>query len=92
MMQYTIVTDIKDAEINIKDSSKIYETLDKKINDLSKQGWRVIGTGPEKKIILKRNALVELLRAIPLIRIIPNILFPLVTIATVSIILAREES
>ena len=91
MSQYKIISDIKDIKLKLTDGSKLYSELQDRINKLSENGWEVICTGPEKNVLLKRNFLVELLRAIPLINILINLFFPQITITSISVILKKEK-
>jgi len=90
MNQYKIISDIKDIELKLSDGSKIYSELQERINKLSEQGWEVIGTGPEKNTLLKRNFFIELLKAIPIIDILINLFFPQIIITSISVILKKE--
>ena len=90
MKQYKIISDIKDVELKLSDGSKIYSELQERINKLSEKGWQVVCIGPEKNILLKRNSLIEFLRAVPIVNVFINLFFPQIIITSISLILQRE--
>ncbi len=89
MLEVKIVQAPKSAQTHKNNRESLYSDLEAKITELSKEGWEIIGTGPERDVLLKRGAIVEFLRAIPIINIIINWLFPLEVESSISIIMKK---
>ena len=87
--KYKIISDTKNLELKLKDSSNIYSELQERLNNLSENGWEVVCTGPERNVIFKRNFFIELLRAIPIINLLINLFFPQIITTSVSMILKK---
>jgi hypothetical protein len=84
--EYKIISTAKEAEIKLKDADKIMDHIEDALNFHLKNGWEVVGTGPERNVLLKGGFLVEMLRSIPIVNILINWLFPLQSSTSISII------
>ena len=89
---YKIVSGYQDIAGKKKDGLEIaYADLVNEVNRLESDGWKVVGSGPNKNITQSRHSIIELLRNLPIISIIINWFFPLIYTNLVSIILVKEE-
>ena len=89
MSEVKIVQASKSTQTHKNNRDSLYSDLEAKIAELSKNGWEIIGNGPQRDVLLKRHWIVELLRGIPVINIIINWLFPLEVESSISVIMKR---
>lgn len=90
MSQIKIVSAPRHAQGNVKSGESLYGDLEQKIEKLASEGWRVIGNGPERDILIHKGWFIELLRKIPIINILINWIFPLDVQSTISVILQKD--
>lgn len=90
MSQIKIIDVLGDAEAKVKDLGTMFSDLEAQANKLAEDGWEVVGTGPTRNALLKRNFIVELLRKIPVVAIVINWFFPQLITTHVSLILKKD--
>lgn len=89
MSQIKIVSAPKHAQGNLKSGDSLYGDLEQKVEKLIAEGWKIVGSGPEREVVVHKGGFIELLRKIPLINIVINWLFPLDFQSTISIIMQK---
>ena len=89
MTEIKIVQASRNIEAKKKDQHLLYSDLESTVNAYLKDGWEIVGNGPERDTLLKRHWIIELLRAIPIINIFINWFLPLEVESSVSIIIKK---
>ena len=90
MSQIKLVSAPRIAEGNVKKGDSLYSDLESNVNKAISEGWEVVGTGPDREVLVLKGGIVELLRKIPLVNIVINWLFPLEVQLTISVILKKD--
>jgi len=89
MSEIKIVQASRNIQAQKKDQHLLYSDLESTVNTYLKDGWEIVGNGPERDTLLKRNWIVELLRAIPIINVFINWFFPLEVQSSISVIIKK---
>jgi len=90
MSQIKFVTGPKIGSGNLKSGDSLYGDIEEKTAKLMAEGWELVGAGPDREVLVHGNGFVELLRKIPLIKILINFLFPLDLQYVISVILKKD--
>lgn len=89
MSQIKFVTGPQITSGNLKNGDSLYGDIEEKVSALVTEGWEVVGTGPERIIIIHKGFIIELLRKIPIVNLVINFFFPLDTQMVISVILKK---
>ena len=90
MSEIKFVTGPRTAAGNLKSGDSLYGDIETKVAKLVAEGWEIVGAGPDREVLVHGNGFIELLRKIPGIKIVINLLFPLDHQDVISVILKKD--
>ena len=82
---------IRPTKVHSKKRIDLHLDLHEQVNAMAKNGWKVVGAGPQREVKVKQGFVVELLRNVPFVKVIVNKVIPQRTQSSSSIVMKREK-